>query len=134
MQLDELIKLATKARERAYAPYSKFLVGAALETKSGKVFRGCNMENVSLGLTICAERVAAATAIAEGHADFASITIVTDSEEPAAPCGACRQVLAEFNPMLKIVSSTVGGRRQEFSLADLLPQSSQGVLESFRHV
>lgn len=129
-----MIKVATQARTHAYAPYSEFFVGAALLTKSGNVFGGCNVENVPLGLTICAERAAVAAAAADGHNDFVSITLVTNSDEPAVPCGACRQVPAEFSPALKIVASTIGGRQQEFSLSDLLPRSKQGVLESFRDV
>src|SRR5437868_10539024 len=130
MSNDELITIAIEARRAAYAPYSKFTVGAALITLSGKVFRGCNVENVSLGLTICAERSAVATAIASGNRDLATVAIVTDSERPALPCGACRQVLAEFNPDLKIVSATLRGAREEHRLGELLPKPSQGVLES----
>ncbi|HAF02174.1 MAG TPA: cytidine deaminase, partial [Spartobacteria bacterium] len=95
---EELVKAALQARNYAYAPYSKFSVGCALLTKSGKIFTGCNVENISLGLTICAERAAVAAAIAEGEKDFVAIAVVTDSDAPALPCGACRQVLAEFNP------------------------------------
>ncbi len=109
MQLDELIDVARKARVQAYAPYSKFAVGAALLTKSGKFFAGCNVENASLGLTICAERSAVAAAVAEGHADFEAIAVVTDSAEPTLPCGACRQVLAEFNPTMRIIAATATG-------------------------
>src|SRR5436853_1014874 len=98
----KLIEAAAQARACAYAPYSKFSVGAALLTRSGNVFSGCNVENISLGLTICAERAAVAAAIAGGQKDFAAIAVVTDSQEPAVPCGGCRQVLAEFNPSLKI--------------------------------
>src|ERR1700724_2517409 len=94
----ELIEAAAQARANAYVPYSKFSVGAALLTTSGKVFLGCNVENVSLGLTLCAERSAVAAAIAGGQKDFVAIAVATDSREPAIPCGGCRQVLAEFNP------------------------------------
>ncbi len=109
--------------------YSKFSVGAALLTKSGKIFTGCNVENISLGLTICAERGAVAAAIAEGQKDFVAIAVVTESEAPALPCGACRQVLAEFNPGIEIVASTTRGSVQEFNLSDLLPHPKRGMPE-----
>src|SRR5438093_2034475 len=108
----DLIDAASKALARAYAPYSKFSVGAALLTKSGKIFTGCNVENVSLGLTICAERGALAAAIAGGEKEISAIAIVTDCSEPVFPCGACRQVLAEFNPELEIITSTIDGRSE----------------------
>jgi cytidine deaminase len=125
----DLIKAASAARQMAYAPYSGFQVGAALATRTGKIFTGCNIENVSLGLTICAERSAIATAIAEGNKDFVAIAVVTSGKKPAIPCGACRQVLAEFVPNIRVVSATVGGEVQEFGLAALLPFPSQGILE-----
>lgn len=134
MQKDELVNAASKARMSAYVPYSKFSVGGALLTKSGKIFTGCNVENISFGLTICAERAAVAAAISEGQRDFVAIAVVADSGEPAVPCGACRQVLAEFNPAIQIIASTVSGQRQEFNLSDLLPQPKQGVMESLRNV
>lgn len=127
MLQDELIKAALQARSYAYAPYSKFSVGCALLTKSGRIFTGFNVENISLGLTICAERAAVAAAITEGEKDFVAIAVVTDSDAPALPCGACRQVLAEFNPAVKIVASTISGGTQEFSLSDLLPRPKQGI-------
>ena len=128
MEYSRLIDAARAARESAYAPYSKFAVGAALQVESGEIYRGCNVENLSFGLTLCAERGAVASAVSHGDRDFAAIAIVTDSEQPAVPCGACRQVLAEFNPNLKIVSATVSGQVQEFDLAKLLPLSDQGIL------
>jgi cytidine deaminase len=121
----KLIEAAAQARACAYVPYSKFSVGAALLTRSGKVSSGCNVENISLGLTICAERAAVTAAIAEGQGDFVAIAVVADSHEPAVPCGGCRQVLAESNPSIKIMTSTT----QEFSLADLLPRPKPGILE-----
>jgi cytidine deaminase len=130
----DLIKAASAARQMAYAPYSGFHVGAALATRTGKIFTGCNIENVSLGLTICAERSAIATAIAEGNKDFVAIAVVTSGKKPAIPCGACRQVLAEFVPNIRVVSATVGGEVQEFGLAELLPFPSQGILEGPRDV
>jgi cytidine deaminase len=131
---NELINAATEARHRAYAPYSGFQVGAALATKAGRIFAGCNVENVSLGLTICAERSAIATAVAEGSKDFIAIAVVTAGKKPAIPCGACRQVLAEFNPNIKVLAATTDGKTEEFDLADLLPFPSQGILEGSRDV
>jgi cytidine deaminase len=95
---------------------------------------GCNIENVSLGLTICAEQAAVAAAIAEGDRDFVALAVVADSREPVVPCGACRQILAEFNPALEVISSTIAGRSQTFLLSDLLPRPTQGILESYRNV
>lgn len=134
MSTNELLEAAFLARSRAHAPYSRFAVGAALLTKSGKVFSGCNVENISLGLTICAERAAVAGAVADGEKEFVAIAIVADSAEPAVPCGACRQVLAEFNPGIKIVASTLRHQTQEFSLTELLPRPRQGILEAFGDV
>jgi cytidine deaminase len=131
---NELLKAALEARDKAYAPYSRFAVGAALLTASGATFTGANVENVSLGLTICAERAAVSAAVASGEKDFVAIGVVSDSEEPAVPCGACRQVLAEFNPTMTIITSTVGGRIQKFQLDELLPRPRQGVLEGLPDV
>lgn len=130
----ELIDAASAARLLAYASYSGFQVGAALVTEAGKIYTGCNVENVSLGLTICAERSAIATAIAQGSKDFAAIAVVTAGKKPAIPCGGCRQVLAEFNSSMKILAATVDGKAQEFGLAELLPFPSQGILEGSRDV
>ena len=134
MNYNQLIEAATTARRSAYAPYSQFSVGAALITKAGKIYTGCNIENVSLGLTICAERSAIATAIAQGSKDFDAIAVVTAGKTPAVPCGACRQVMAEFNPNIKIIAATIGGEVQEFDLAELLPFPAQGILEGLRDV
>ena len=131
---NQLVEAATAARRSAYAPYSQFSVGAALITKAGKIYTGCNIENVSLGLTICAERSAIATAVAEGNKDFVAVAVVTAGKKPAIPCGACRQVLAEFNPSIKILAATIDGKVQEFNLAELLPFPSQGILEGSRDV
>jgi len=125
----DLREVAAQARLRAYAPYSSFLVGAALRLKSGLVVSGCNVENISFGLTMCAERVCVGRAIDQGERAFEALAIVADTETPIVPCGACRQVLAEFAPELIITSWTVGGDSQEFSLADLLPLPSQGILQ-----
>jgi cytidine deaminase len=125
---EDLREIATQARAKAYAPYSKFPVGAALLSVSGRVFKGCNVENISFGLTMCAERVCVGNAIQEGEKSFEAIVIVSDSKEPVMPCGACRQVLAEFSPNMSIVSWTLQGEKKEISLASLLPLSRQGIL------
>jgi cytidine deaminase len=125
----ELREAAAQARLRAYAPYSGFRVGAALRLKSGSVVSGCNVENVSFGLTMCAERVCVGKAIDQGENNLEALAIVADTETPIVPCGACRQVLAEFAPQIVITSWTLGGKSQEFSLADLLPLPNQGILE-----
>jgi len=134
MSRQNLVDAASKVRARAYAPYSKFAVGAALLTRSGKIFTGCNVENVSLGLTICAERAAVAAAIADGEKEFEAIAVVTDFREPVFPCGACRQVLAEFNPDLEVVTATTQGRSETVSLTALLPRARQKILEPGRSV
>jgi cytidine deaminase len=123
----KLRKIALQARERAYAPYSRFLVGAALLSKSGAIFSGCNVENISLGLTMCAERVCIGKAIEEGDRLFESLAIVADSDLPIVPCGACRQVLAEFSPSLNITSWTLSGKSRDFQLEQLLPLPTQGI-------
>lgn len=124
-----ILAVARLARQKAYAPYSKFKVGAAVATVSGETLPGCNIENLSFGLTICAERVAVASAIANGHTDLAAIAIVADSRQPPVPCGACRQVLTEFNPNLTIIAATTEGLAQKFELSKFLPAARQGVLE-----
>jgi cytidine deaminase len=125
----ELITKAVSAAKLAYAPYSKFHVGAALVAADGRVFTGCNVENISYGLTICAERNAVFAAVAAGCREFTKIVIATDTAEPASPCGACRQVLAEFNPDLEIVLATFGGKSANFRLSELLPRPTTGILD-----
>jgi len=117
----ELIEIAAKAREKAYVPYSRFKVGAALLSTDGRVFTGANVENASYGLTICAERTAVVKAVSEGAVQFQALAVVTDLAEPASPCGACRQVLSEFAPDLKIIMANTQGRAMEATLAELLP-------------
>ena len=129
MKPEALLASALKARAAAYAPYSQFAVGAALETKAGRVFTGCNVENLSFGLTICAERRAVFAAIAAGERDFARIVIVADSRSPVAPCGACRQVLAEFSEDLEVRSVNLQGLEFQARLGDLLPRAKAGILD-----
>jgi len=125
---NELVAQAIKFAGRAYAPYSKFHVGAVLVAKDGRTFGGCNVENISFGLTICAERNAVFAAVAAGCREFSKIVIVADTDEPASPCGACRQVLAEFNPDLAIVLANFRGQSLNFRLSELLPRPTAGIL------
>ena len=120
---NELIKTATEARLRSVAPFSKFLVGAALRTKEGKVFTGCNVESASYGLTVCAERVAIWKALSEGERDFTDLVIVADTEQLTPPCGTCRQIIWEFAKHAKIVLANLRGGREEVDIAHLLPKA-----------
>ena len=128
MNFDALIEAAVKARNAAYAPYSKFAVGAAVLTKSGRVFSGCNVENISFGLTICAERAAIFSAVASGEMQFDAVAVVADSIHPVTPCGACRQVMAEFADDLQICSENLQGVRFTSTLKELLPRAKEGIL------
>ena len=122
-EYDALIAAATRGRENAHAKFSNFKVGAALHTPSGKIYTGCNVENATYGLTVCAERVAIFKAISEGERKFDSIAVVTDTDTLTPPCGACRQLLAEYAPRAKVwVADTRALRAsREFSVAELLP-------------
>lgn len=124
---EELVELAWSAREMAYAPYSNFKVGAAVLATDGRVFAGCNVENLSYGLTMCAERVAIATAVAAGARDIARVAVVADTREPISPCGACRQVMAEFSVARVVLASQ--RESLSFALAELLPRASTGILD-----
>lgn len=115
----ELISAASDVRTRAYARYSHFAVGAALLAGDGQVYTGCNVENASYGLAICAERNAVARAVAAGQRVFTVIAVVT--ENGITPCGACRQVLAEFNPQLLVIVADTAGNQRRYRLSELLP-------------
>lgn len=122
MSDDELVGMAREAMERAYAPYSGFRVGAALLSRDGRVFTGVNVENASIGLSVCAERNAIARAVVEGASDFEKLAIVTDpTEEPTMPCGVCRQVIWEFSHDLPIIVES-GESRVETSITELFPR------------
>ena len=120
---NQLIEQATAARVRSVAPFSKFLVGAALQTDEGKVFTGCNVESASYGLTVCAERVAIWKALSEGERDFARLVIVADTEQLTPPCGTCRQIIWEFCKHATIVLANLHGQKEELHIADLLPRA-----------
>jgi cytidine deaminase len=127
MNRDELVEAAWQAREAAYAPYSNFAVGAALLAEDGRIFTGCNVENISYGLTICAERVAMGAAVAAGARKFVGVVVVADTAVPISPCGACRQVLAEFGvPQVMLANRN---ERVEFRLEELLPRAATGILD-----
>lgn len=126
METSGLIELAWSTRDRAYAPYSNFHVGAAIGASNGEVFVGCNVENLSFGLTICAERAALFSAVAAGIRSFTKIVVVADTNEPISPCGACCQVLAEFNIREIILCNR--HTQMEFTIEQLLPRASNGIL------
>lgn len=117
---DTLVDAARAAQQRAYAPYSHFRVGCALEAEDGRVFVGCNVENASYGLTICAERAAVCAAVVAGAQRFRRAVVVSDADPPAAPCGACRQVLSEFGPTLRVEGVGSAGT-VTWTIAELLP-------------
>ena len=118
--IEEILAQARDVQSKAYAPYSGFRVGAILETEDGELHAGCNVENASLGLTVCAERVALGAAVSSGDQAFRRLVLVTDGIEAVPPCGACREALAEFNPSLHVVS-VAGESRKEWILDELLP-------------
>lgn len=122
MSIDLLIQEAKAARDLAYTPYSKFNVGAALLTKDGKIYRGCNIENAAYSMTNCAERTAIFKAISEGDKEFAAIAVVADTKRPVPPCGACRQVLNELCPKdMKVILTNLQGDIEHLTVQDLLP-------------
>jgi cytidine deaminase len=119
--MPDLIVEATKARENAVAPFSRYKVGAALLTKDGKVFRGCNVENCTYALTVCAERVALLTALAAGEREFTAIAVVTQSEVPGTPCGPCRQLMWEYCGDIDVTIANLTGKRFDYKLSALFP-------------
>lgn len=129
MELERLRAAAIQGRELAYAPYSRFSVGAALLCREGELFIGGNIENLSYGLTLCAERAAVSAAIMAGRRDWLALGIIASSRQPITPCGACRQVLAEFVEELPVYSWNLDGERVESSLAGLLPRPHAGILD-----
>lgn len=127
MMWDELIAAAWEVRKRAHAPYSNFQVGAALLGEDGEIYTGCNVENLSYGLTICAERVAVGSAVAAGVRRFLGVAVVADTAVPISPCGACRQVLAEFGVPEVMLANRES--RLQFRLEELLPRAAAGILD-----
>lgn len=123
MELDALKEAALQARLRAHAPFSNFLVGAALEAQDGRIFGGCNVENSSYGLTMCAERTAIFRAVAEGAKRFTRIAVVADTEKLTPPCGACRQVLWDLCGDLEVILFNLQGATESCRLRDLLPRA-----------
>lgn len=122
LEIQKLMDCAIKARENAYSPYSHFVVGAALLCEDGTLYEGCNIENASYGLTNCAERTAIFKAVSEGHIKFKALAVVADTEGPCAPCGACRQVMAEFKIPLIIMGNLMGNIKI-VTIEELLPFS-----------
>lgn len=116
-----MIAMARRARDFAFAPFSRFKVGAAIRTRDGRIFTGCNVENASFGLTLCAERTAIFKAISEGTREFSQVVIVTDAAKLTPPCGACRQVLWEFAPDAEVILANVRGRTKRMKMSALLP-------------
>jgi cytidine deaminase len=121
--IDRLVAAAREVRANAYAPYSGFHVGAALLTGDGRIFTAVNVENASYPVSVCAERNAVAMAIAAGTHDLRAVAVVTDAETPTPPCGGCRQVLNEFGPQMLVVIEAGGGKRAEWTLAEILPHA-----------
>jgi len=121
MPSDDLLAAARAVREHAHAPFSRFRVGAAVRTKDGRIFPGCNVESSSYGLSMCAERSAVARAVAEGALEVIEVAIVADTEVPCPPCGACRQLLFELGPECRVVMSNLRGDLRTLLIAELLP-------------
>ena len=121
-EYEGLIAAAKKARENAHAKFSNFLVGAALRTKSGKIYGGCNVENATYGLTICAERVAIFKAISEGERQFDAIAVATDTDTLTPPCGACRQLIWEFCGDVPVILSNLAGKSETMRMSTLFPK------------
>ncbi|ODN29911.1 cytidine deaminase [Fervidobacterium thailandense] len=124
-EIGKLLELAKRALENAYVPYSNFRVGAVLVAKDGRIFTGVNVENASYGLTNCAERTAIFKAVSEGAREFETLVVIADTDKPVSPCGACRQVMAEFGNFRVILANTKG-EYLETSVSELLPLSFSG--------
>jgi cytidine deaminase len=120
---EELIEAAKRAYEMAYCPYSHFCVGAAVMTKSGKIYIGCNIESASYGLTVCAERVAVWKAVSEGEREFERVSVVADTEELTPPCGVCRQIIWEFCGDIPVTFSNLKGKVETVQMSELLPRA-----------
>ena len=120
---DALIEAALRTRENAHAPYSKFKVGAALQAEDGRIFTGCNVENATYGLTICAERTAVLKAISEGARKFTRVAVVADTDILTPPCGACRQILWEFCGDVELVMANLKGKSETMKLGTLFPRA-----------
>jgi cytidine deaminase len=119
----QLIEAAQQARQQSVAPFSNFLVGAAVRTENGKIYTGCNIESASYGLTVCAERVAIWKALSEGERNFTELAVVADTETLTPPCGTCRQIIWEFARNADIVFANLQGESEVFHVADLLPRA-----------
>ena len=119
--VSHLIEAARAVRLQAHAPFSRFLVGAALEAADGRVFTGCNVESATYGLTVCAERVALLSALAAGEREFQAIAVVTQSEEPSTPCGPCRQLMWEYCGDIDVTLANLAGQKIEYKLSALFP-------------
>lgn len=126
---DELVREARLARDRAIAPYSNFQVGAALRTKGGRIIRGCNIENGTYGLTVCAERVALLAALADGEREYDAVAVVTQSEKPSPPCGPCRQLMWEYCGDIDVILSNLDGSIEVMKLSELFPRPFEFKLE-----
>ena len=122
MSIDALIEAASQARERAHVPFSKFKVGAAVADENGQIFTGCNIENASFGLTMCAERVAVFKAVSEGAAKLTHVAVVADTDKLTPPCGACRQILWELCGDAELVLGNLAGQRITLSLGEIFPK------------
>lgn len=121
MDIKVLLEQAKKAREHAYAPYSKFPVGAVVLTKSGRIFTGCNVENAAYGLTICAEKTAIVKAISEGCKDIQAVAVIADTDDVCRPCGSCRQFISEFGSEIAVIMGNLKGKSKVCRITDLLP-------------
>jgi cytidine deaminase len=121
--LQELVEAAREVREKAYTPYSEFRVGAAVRTREGKIYQGCNIESASYGLTVCAERVAIWKAVSEGEKEFTSLAVVADTQELTPPCGTCRQIIWEFCGDVPVTFSNLHGKTETVTMKELLPRA-----------